>query len=203
MESKIMGKGINKGSNSGSSNATEVEEDYPFLDQTIEDKNALNRNELMKLTGKELAKLAVPYSTLKLNTLESKSKSDLCDIILNKNDARQQDDKPIARSARTQGETEQFISGLLSMLDVVKHSRDDEPLHVTAKEIFKKQAIAFVDKKQDSEAVNIDKANTLLFVGVGAFIAFDAFIGIKNAPTMLSKLKGKLFKKNVDKNDSK
>ncbi len=153
----------------------------------------LNRNELMELTGKELAKMAQPYSTLQLNSLERMAKAKLCDIIINKSDKKKDDDIPHARAARTESSSEQFISTALLMLDGFKTSRDGEPLNATAKEIFKKQAIVYADEKVSSGEMDINKSsNVLLFLSAGVLV-FDGLIGFKNAPGVLSKIKNKIF----------
>ena len=157
----------------------------------------LNRNELMKLPGKELAKMAQPYSTYKLISLERMSKAKLCDIILNKGDKKKADDeeKPHARSARSASETEQFIDTALVMLDMLKRNRDNEPLNPTAKDIFKKQAVVYADEKIKNNELNVDKANTALFALAGAAILYDGIIGFKNTPTLFNKIKNKFFNK--------
>ncbi len=169
-----------------------------------EESNVLNRNELMKLPGKELAKMAQPYSTYKLNSLERMSKAKLCDIILNKGDKKpkDEDDKPHARSARTTSETEQFIDTALVMLDMMKRNRDHEPLNATAKDIFKKQAIVYADEKIKNNEMNVDKANNALFAIASAAILFDGLIGFKNSPTLFKKIKNKLFNKEKKVNGS-
>jgi len=160
----------------------------------------LNRNELMELTGKQLAKMAQPYSTLQLNSLERMAKAKLCDIILNKTDKKKDDDKPHARTARTESQSEQFISTALLMLDGFKTNRDGEPLNATAKEIFKKQAIVYADEKVNSGEMDINKSsNALLFLSAGVLI-FDGLIGFKNAPSLFQKVKNRFTKK---KDDSK
>ena len=156
----------------------------------------LNRNELMKLTGKELAKMAQPYSTLRLVSLERMSKAKLCDIILNKTDKKKEDDeKPNARAARSTSETEQFIDTALTMLDMLKRNRDHEPLNPVAKDIFKKQAVVYADEKIKNNELDVDKANTALFTLAGAAILYDGIIGFKNTPTLLNKIKNKFFNK--------
>jgi len=156
----------------------------------------LNRNELMKLTCKELAKMAQPYSTYKLISLERMSKAKLCDIILNKTDKKKDDeDKTHSRAARTSSETEQFIDTALVMLDMLKRNRDNEPLNPTAKDIFKKQAVVYADEKIKNNELNVDKANTALFALAGVAILYDGIVGFKNTPTLLNKIKNKFFNK--------
>ena len=164
----------------------------------------LNRNELMKLSGKELAKMAQPYSTLKLNSLERCSKAKLCDIIMKKGEPKKSEE-PKARTARTSSETEQFLETALVMLDVMKQNRDGEPLNATAKDIFKKQAVVYADEKIAEDKMNIDKANTALFVISTTALLFDGIIGFKNAPPLFNKIKNKFFQgaKKEKANDSK
>ncbi len=161
----------------------------------------LNRNELMELTAKQLAKMAQPYSTLQLNSLERMAKAKLCDIILKKSD-KKKEDEPHARTARTESQTEQFISTALLMLDGFKTNRDGEPLNATAKEIFKKQAVVYADEKVSSGEMDINKSsNALLFLSAGVLV-FDGLIGFKNAPGLFQKMKSKFFNKKKE-HDSK
>lgn len=164
--------------------------------ETEENSSALNRNEMMKLTGKQLAKMAQPYSTLQLTSLERMSKAKLCDIILNKTDKKKDDEeKPHARTARSESQTEQFINTALMLLDSFKTNRDGEPLNATAKEVFKKQAIVYADEKVQAGEMNLDKSNnTLLYLSAGALL-FDGLVGFKNSPALLAKIKNKFFKK--------
>lgn len=158
------------------------------------DHETLNRNELMKLTGKELAKMAQPYSTLRMSSLERLSKAKLCDIILNKTDKKKdEEDKPHARVARSSSDTEQFIDTALTVLDMLKQNRDKEPLNATAKEIFRKQAIVYADEKIQNGEMSADKANNALFYLSAGVILYDGIIGISNTPTLLSKMKKKFF----------
>ncbi len=187
-------KGADMGADNGTGMGFEAEENT----------SALNRNELMKLTGKELAKMAQPYSTLNLTSLQRMSKAKLCDIILNKTDKkRDQEEKPHARTERTQSETEQFIETALVMLDVLKQNRDSEPLNATAKEIFKKQAVVYADEKIKNNEMNVDKANTALFFISGAAILYDGVIGFKNTPALFNKIKKKYFNKSKKSDDTK
>ena len=159
-----------------------------------EESEALNRNELMKLTGKELAKMAQPYSTLQLTSLERMAKAKLCDIILNKSDGKKEDE-PHARAARTESQTEQFINTALMLLDSFKTNRDGEPLNATAKEVFKKQAVVYADEKVKAGEIDLDKSNnTLLYLSAGALL-FDGLVGFKNSPALLAKIKNKFFSK--------
>lgn len=191
-----MGNGEAKEAPRGTRKGVNEEIDDYFTEDTQES-NALNRNELMKLTGKELAKLAQPYSTLQLNSLERIAKAKLCDMILAKSDTKK-DDEPKARTARTSSQSEQMIDTVLNILDVLKHNRDNEPLNATAKEIFKKQAVVYADEKIDAGEMDTDKAsNMFLYLSAGA-ILFDGIIGFKNAPSLITKVKNKFSKKQSD-----
>lgn len=185
---------MDKGANSGMENGFHNEEET----------DVLNRNELMQLTGKQLAKKAAPYSTLKLITLEKKSKAELCDIILNKTDKKADEEKPAGRAARTSSETEQFIETALHMLSAIKQQRDGEPLNAMATDVFKKQAVAYTDEKISNDEININKASTALFAISATAIVFDGVIGFKNAPTLFSKIKNKFFNRGKKQaNDTK
>ncbi len=203
-----MDKDTNNGASRGADMGSNEDIDNMFNDNATENSsNALNRNELMELTGKELAKMAQPYSTLKLNSLERKSKAFLCDLIMNKSDNKaKEEEKPHARSSRTESQTEQFINTALVMLSVMKQNRDGEPLNATASDVFKKQAIVYADEKISKDEMNIDKANTALFIISTGALLFDGLIGFKNAPTLFTKLKNKYFnrgKKEETKHDTK
>ena len=197
----MQDKGVNDGVDSGADTGA-FEEAAEALHGS-EPKQALNRNELMQKTGKELAKMAAPYSELQLNTLERKSKAELCDIILNRG-SEAKEEKTHARAGRTESQTEQFITGLLMALDVMKQNRDGEPLHPVAKQIFNKQAIVYADEKIKKDELDVNKANNFLLYGVGAFLLFDAVVGVKNSPALLAKAKN-LFQKRKkgDTSDSK
>jgi len=192
---------MSKVTDNGSANGM-AEEVENLLNEDGGSSNALNRNELMNLTGKDLAKMAAPYSTLQLNSLERKSKAYLCDLILNKGDEKQEDDKPHARAARSKSDTEQFIDTAVQLLDVLKRSRDDEPLNAMAKDIFVKQAVVYADEKVAANEMNVDKANTAIFVISAAALIYDGVIGFKNTPALLQKVKQKFFK-GKPKNETK
>lgn len=180
----MTGKGMDMGTGNGWDSGLDAEMQH----------EALNRNELMKLTGKELAKMAQPYSTLKLSSLERLSKAKLCDIILNKTyKIKDDEEKPHARDARSSSDTEQFIDTALTVLDMLKQNRDKEPLNATAKEIFRKQAVVYADEKIQNGEMNADKANNALFYLSAGVILYDGIIGISNTPTLLAKLKKKFF----------
>lgn len=185
---------MNKGKNNGFDMGEEMEQDS----------KALNRNELMKLTGKQLAKMAQPYSTLQMTSLERMAKAKLCDIILNKTDKKESDEPTAhARTARSESQTEQFITTALTMFDMMKQNRDGEPINAVAKDIFKKQAVVYADEKISKDEMNIDKANTALFIISTGAILFDGLIGFKNAPGLISKIKNKYFNKKKTAHDPK
>jgi len=189
----MLDNGMDNGELNGSVNESIDEYFHDDINSTNGD--SLNRNELMKLSGKELAKMAQPYSTKTLKSLEKTAKATLCDLIMAKSDKKPKDDKPHARTAQTKSETENFISMSISMLDAMKRSRDDEPLNTMVSDIFTKQAVAYADNKVANDEINIDKANTALFALAGGALLFDGLIGFKNAPTLFQKIKNKFFKK--------
>jgi len=178
--------------------------DDMFQEETTH--NELNRVELMNLTGKQLAKMAQPYSSKTLKVLEKTAKATLCDIILNKSENKPHEDKPHARESRTKSQTESFIENAVSLLEVMKRQRDDEPLNASAREIFTKQAVIYADQKATEGQMNVDKANTALFVISAGAILFDGLIGFKNSPTLFKKIKNKFFpqgKREIKSDDTK
>jgi hypothetical protein len=188
-----MDSGADTGLDSGMS-----DEEMELLDLDVKamgDDGSFNRNNLMKLTGKELAKMAQPYSTKTLAVLEKTAKAKLCDLILAKEEKKPKEEKTHARAGRTTSETEQFIQTAVSLLDVMKRSRDEEPLNAMAKDIFTKQAVVYADAKVAADEMNVDKANTALFAISASALLFDGLIGFKNAPTLFSKVKNKFFPK--------
>jgi hypothetical protein len=190
-----------KGGNSGTVNGADTGiagEAFEELHGEQPESSALNRNELMQLTGKELAKMAAPYSELRLNTLERKPKAELCDIIMQQGQPQEKDEKPNARAARTESQTEQFINGVLNVLDVLKQNRDGEQLHPVAKQIFQKQAIAYTDEKIQSGDVDINKTSNLMLYGVTAYLLFDGLVGVKNSPTLFRRARN-FFQKRKEK----
>lgn len=193
---------MNKGTDKGAGKGAPEEMENLLNEQEAKSSNALNRNELMNLTGKELAKMAAPYSTLQLNSLERKSKPFLCDIILNKGESKSEDEeKSYARTARSKSETEMFIDMTVNVLDNLKRSRDEEPLNAMAKDVFTKQAVVYADEKVQSGEMNIDKANTAIFVISAAVLIYDGVVGFKNTPALFQKVKRKFFTK--PKNEAK
>ncbi len=198
-----MGNGKDSGKDTGADSGSEMEVDAFFHeDDNPTDGKALNRIELMKLTGRELAKMAQPYSTKTLKVLEKTAKPKLCDLILAQGKNNSQEEKVATpRAGAAKSETENFISMAVNMLDMIKQSRDNEPLNAMAKDTFTKQAVVYADKKVSQDEMNIDTANTALFVISAGALLFDGVIGFKNAPTLLGKLKNKFFKKE-DKKES-
>ncbi len=188
----MQDKGTDKGTDSGIGKGTETDIDNMFHEDT--DGNKLNRNELMKFIGRDLAKMAKPYSTKTIKSLESLSKPKLCDIILNKSD-KPKEETTHARAAQSSSQTEQFIGTALMMLSAMKQNRDGEPLNAMASDVFKKQAVVYADDKVKAGEMDIDKSsNVLLYLSAGA-ILFDGLIGFKNAPGLITKLKNKFTKR--------
>lgn len=203
-----MGNGVGTGTDSGVGTGTENEvENYFHEDTDADNGSALNRAELMKLTGRQLAPLAQPYSDKSLKTLEKTAKPTLCDLILNKGDKKAQDEKePTARTGTAKSETETLIATAINMLEMIKRSRDDEPLNPIAKDICTKQLIVYADEKVKSDEMNVDKANNLFLVLSTGALLYDGIIGFKNTPALFSKLKNKFFKsedKKAKDNDTK
>ena len=195
-----MDNGMDTGMGTGSVTGEELDVENIFHeDINSSDGTALNRNELMKLTGKKLARMAQPYSSKTLKVLEKTAKATLCDLIMSKSEKKpQEENKTHARTGTAKSESENFIHMAVSMLDAMKRSRDEEPLNAMVTDIFTKQAVVYADEKVANDEMNINKANTALFAIAGGALLFDGLVGFRNAPTLFSKLKNKFFKK-VDK----
>ncbi|DAB27340.1 MAG: hypothetical protein A2513_04410 [Sulfurimonas sp. RIFOXYD12_FULL_33_39] len=194
-----MGNGRDNGTLNGAVNETELDIDGQFNDG--QDSSKLNRNQLMELTGKELAKMAQPYSTKTLKTLEKTAKAELCDLILGKGVTDLEEKETHARAARTESETEQFISTALMMLSAMKQNRDGEPLNAMASEVFKKQAVVYADDKVKNGQMDINKSSIALLYISGAALLFDSLVGFKNAPGLIQKLKNKFLHVKKNKAD--
>ena len=127
---------INKDSNGESKfddKSNDIED--PFKEEKSE--NKYNRSELMKLTGRELAKLANPLSKFQLSTLNGMSKKDLCDIILGIK--KEDEKKPKARFTSVKSDSENVIEIALNSLLAIKKARDGESaiINPIAHELFK------------------------------------------------------------------
>ncbi|WP_331773811.1 hypothetical protein [Sulfurospirillum sp. 1612] len=178
-----MNKGAEKVTDNG------VDMDIPF-DDIKSTKEDITRTELMQKTGKELAKIALPYTNLKEVTLTKLSKAELCDIILTKGANREQTE-PKARANRAKSDSEAIIDTFLAIAESFKLKREQEPLNAAAKQIFKNNAVNIVDKKVEDETVSSHGVNTAVVIVAGAFLAIDGIIGLANIPTFLGKLKSK------------
>lgn len=186
----MPGNGTDTGKDTVAGNGlgAEIEEGIKGKAET----SSLNRVELMELSGKDLAAMALPYSSKKISTLERMAKADLCDIIMNGREAPK-DDAPKSRAARTQSQTEELVDIIIGFLDAIKRARDDEPLNPLAVDIVRKQAVIKVDEKVKSEQLDINTASNVMLFGAGAFLLFDAFYGVSNSPTLLHGMKKKFF----------
>lgn len=194
-----MDNATDNGMDNGLDSATKAEINSQFQEDAQE--STLNRNQLMDLPTKKLAKMAQPYSTKTLKTLEKTAKSTLCDLILNKGDGKPKEETTYARTGTAQSETEQFIGTALMMLSAMKQNRDGEPLNAMAAEVFKKQAVVYADDKVKNGEMDINKSsNALLYISAGA-ILFDGLIGFKNTPTLFQKIKDKFTKRPGQKKD--
>lgn len=171
-----------------------IEEENPF-DEEGECK--LSRDELMKMTAKELAPLAKPKSSLTIKTLERRPKPFLCDIIL---DIHKEEDKPKARASQSTSESEDMISFALQTLEAMKQNRENQEatLHPIAKELFKSSAVNKVDEARADGSINTDKMNTAIFALSGTALVIDGLIGFDNVPKLFNKMKTK-FKKDDTK----
>lgn len=160
---------------------------YPF-EPEISAGSEKTRAELMQLTGKELAKMALPYTTLKDTTLSKLSKAELCDIILSKGKSKEGG----TTKKKTQSESEAIINSFLSILETVKMRRENEPLNPTAKQIFFNNATAVVDEKIQDETITSGRINNVVLALTGAFLVLDGAVGIANIPKAFGKIKEKI-----------
>ena len=166
----------------------------PFEDEKVKE-NSLNRVELMKLSGKELAKLAKPKSKLMYITLQKKSKSFLCDIILG---IEKEDDKPKARATQNTSESDDILTFGINILESFKKARGEAELNPIAKEMFKQSAVSKVDEARADGSINSQKFNNVILALSATALVVDGVIGFKNVPGVFSKLKSK-FKRNDTK----
>ncbi len=181
--------------NSGESKVDNKSADIknPFEDEKQDKK--YNRSELMKLTGRELAKLAKPFSKFQITTLSGMSKPDLCDIILGLK--KEDDKKPKARFTATKSESENIIDLTLNTLLTIKKARDGDnaTINPIAHELFKSSAVSKVDKARASDTLNNDKINTAIFAISSAAILVDTLIGFDKVPGLFKKIRDKVKKK--------
>jgi hypothetical protein len=185
--------------NNGSSNSSEIENEVnPFIEINGE---KLTRKELEKIPNKDLAKMVKDRALSRFNesTLSRKSKTYNIDLLLG---VRDEEEKPQARATQTQSESDMMIEFALNTLQGIKQSRESQEsvLNPIAKELFKSSAVAKVDEARANESFSTDKFNNILMYGAGAFLLIDSLVGIKNIPSVFSKLKNKMAKK---KNDTK
>ncbi len=155
-----------------------------------------NRTELMKLTGKELAKIAEPFSKFKHTTLSGMGKPALCDIILGlkKDDEK----KPKARSTSSKSESEVMIELALETLLKIKKGRegDQAVINPIAHELFKTTAVSKVDNARTNNSLSNEKFNTAIFVASSAAVLVDTLIGFDKVPSLFKKIQNKIKKKN-------
>ncbi len=165
----------------------------PFEDEKQDKK--YNRSELMKLPGRELAKLAKPFSKFQITTLSGMSKSDLCDIILGLK--KEDEKKPKARFTSTKSESENIIDLTLNTLLTIKKARDGDnaTINPIAHELFKSSAVSKVDKARASDTLNNDKINTAIFAVSSAAILVDTLIGFDKIPGLFKKIRDKVKNK--------
>ncbi len=154
-----------------------------------------NRTELMKLPGKELAKMAEPFSKFKRTTLAGMGKPALCDIILG---LKKEDEKPKARSTSSKSESEVMIDLALETLLKIKKGRDGDQAAINpiAHELFKTTAISKVDNARANNSLTNDKFNTAIFVASSAAILVDTIIGFNKVPGLFKKIQNRIKKKN-------
>jgi len=164
-------------------NGTEIA--YPFDEETEQKTDTTNRAELMQKTGKELAKLAKPFTSLSETTLSKLSKAELCDIIISKGKERKE--KPKNKDSSTA-----IIDTFLGIIESIKTNRDKEPLNTTAKQIFSSNAVAVVDRQIQEEKITSGGLNTTILILSGSFLLIDGVIGIKNIPGIYKKIKDRI-----------
>ncbi len=155
-----------------------------------------NRTELMKLTGKELAKIAEPFSKFKHTTLSGMGKPALCDIILGLK--KDEDKKPRARSTSSKSESEAMIDLALETLLKIKKGRegDQAVINPIAHELFKTTAVSKVDNARTNNSLSNEKFNTAIFVASSAAVLVDTLIGFDKVPSLFKKIQNKIKKKN-------
>ncbi len=155
-----------------------------------------NRTELMKLTGKELAKIAEPFSKFKHTTLSGMGKPALCDIILGLK--KDEDKKPKARSTLSKSESEAMIDLALETLLKIKKGRegDQAVINPIAHELFKTTAVSKVDNARTNNSLSNEKFNTAIFVASSAAVLVDTLIGFDKVPSLFKKIQNKIKKKN-------
>ncbi len=190
--------------NSGESKVDNKSADIknPFEDEKQDKK--YSRAELMKLTGRELAKLAKPFSKFQITTLSGMSKPDLCDIILGLK--KEDEKKPKARFTSTKSESENIIDLTLKTLLTIKKAREGENADINpiAHELFKSSAVSKVDQARASDTLSNDKINTAIFAISSAAILVDTLIGFDKVPGLFKKIRDKVKKKKAtDEADAK
>ena len=174
-----------------------------FVSDEKKDSNTLTRQELKdNYTVKELAKLAEPKSkTYSYNSLKSRSKDFLIDIILEVNKEEETKINQAKATHKTStNASEDLVSMGLGILNAFKKQREGEnaELNPIATELFKNSAVNEVDKARADGTLQTDKFNTALLAISGTALVVDGVIGFKNVPTLFSKLKAK-FKKDDTK----
>ncbi len=155
-----------------------------------------NRTELMKLTGKELAKIAEPFSKFKHTTLSGMGKPALCDIILGLK--KEDEKKPKARSTSSKSESEVMIDLALDTLLKIKKVRegDQAVINPIAHELFKTTAVSKVDNMRANNSLSNDKFNTAIFIASSAAIFVDTIVGFDKVPGLFKKIQNRIKKKN-------
>ena len=157
----------------------------PFIEEVEEKGATKKRAELMQKTGKELAKMAKPFTSLSETTLSKLSKAELCDIIISKGKDRKE--KPKNKDSSTA-----IVDTFLGIVESIKVNRDKEPLNNTAKQIFSSNAVAVVDKQIQEEKITSGGLNTAILLLSGSFLLIDGIIGIKNIPAIYKRIKDKI-----------
>jgi hypothetical protein len=181
------------GADSGVSNGTVPP--HPMDNEENKKAQTLNRAELEKKTGKELAQIvhANGYSKKKLITLEKMAKADLITIIFQKSDTPSEESGPKARAPRKQSEVESTIEMALGFLNHIKMQREQEPINAYAMEQVKTGAVAYLDNAMANNEVSSKSIGTIGVVAVALFVIVDGLVGIKNIPTLFQTVKQKLL----------
>lgn len=168
--------------------------EFPFDSNEEKGNSTLTREELLKMTGKELAKIAKPKSKFSLSTLNGFGKNRLVDIILGVE--KEEDKKTVSegRVPQAQSESQDIVTMGLSVLQAFKQQREGEQalLNPIAHELFVSSAVAKVDEARADGVLKTDKFQTALLALSGTALVVDGVIGFDNIPGMLQKLKSKL-----------
>lgn len=158
----------------------------PFV-ENIETGDKLTRSELEPMSGPELAKIAYPkQNRYQLNTLKSKKKEYLIDIIL----GIIKEEKPTqGRAPQSQSESHNIVDTVLAGLEALKGA----PINEEAKNMLKLGAVNKVDDARAEGVIN-QKLVSNAFLGIGAVMVAVDVIGQDNIKKGYEIVKSKFAK---------